>query len=82
MKNVPVDDHGFVNKEDLKEIIDDIVEKKIEITPLLEHKQLESLKKSQKKSFTRKEIFNNLFELIKPNSEFDLLLILKVGYHS
>ena len=78
MKNIPVDDHGFVNIEKLIEIIDDTIGKKTKITPLLKHEQLESLKKSQKKSFTRKEIFNNLFELIKPNSEFDLLLILKV----
>ena len=78
MKNVPVNDHGHVNMENLIEIIDDTVEKKIKITPLLKHEQLESLKKSQKKSLTRKEIFDNLFQLMKPNSEFDLLLVLKV----
>ena len=85
MKNVPVDDHGFVNIEKLIEIIDDVLEEEKKITLLLNTEQLKNLKKklnadkkSQSKPQSRKDIFEFLFLLIKPNSEFDLLLILKV----
>ena len=88
MKNVPVDDHGFVNIEKLIEIIDDVLEEEKKITLRLNTEQLKNLKKklnadkkSQSKPQSRKDIFEFLFLLIKPNSEFDLLLVLKVGYH-
>ena len=85
MKNVPVDDHGHVNMENLIEIIEEVIEEKKKITPFLSTEQLKNLKKkliadkkSQSKPQSRKDIFEFLFLLIKPNSEFDLLLVLKV----
>ena len=88
MKNVPVDDHGFVNIEKLIEIIDDVLEEEKKITLRLNTEQLKNLKKklnadkkSQSKPQSRKDIFEFLFLLIKPNSEFDFLFVLKVGYH-
>ena len=79
IKNIPVVDH--VNKVEMKKIIEDIIEKNKEITPLLKKQQFINLKKklnADRKELTRKDIFEYLFSLIKPNSEFDLLLILKV----
>lgn len=85
MKNVPVDDHGHVNMENLIEIIEEVIEEKKKITLLLSTEQFKNLKKkliadkkSQSKPQSRKDIFEFLFLLIKPNSEFDLLLVLKV----
>ena len=85
MKNVPVDDHGHVNIEKLIEITEEVIEEKKKITPFLSTEQLKNLKKkliadkkSQSKPQSRKDIFEFLFLLIKPNSEFDLLLVLKV----
>ena len=85
MKNVPVDDHGHVNMENLIEIIEEVIEEKKKITLLLSTEQFKNLKKkliadkkSQSKPQSRKNIFEFLFLLIKPNSEFDLLLVLKV----
>ena len=92
MKNVPVDDHGHVNIEKLIEIIEEVIEeekkikrKRKEITPLLSTEQFKNLKKkliadkkSQSKPQSRKDIFEFLFLLIKPNSEFDFLFVLKV----
>ena len=85
MKNVPVDDHGFVNIEKLIEIIDDVLEEEKKITLRLNTEQLKNLKKklnadkkSQSKPQSRKDIFEFLFLLIKPNSEFDFLFVLKV----
>ena len=87
MKSVPVDDQGFVNIEKLIEIIDDTIGKKTKITPLLKTEQLknfnkklkDSNEKSKEKSLTKKEIFNGLFYYMKQESEFDKLLVLKVG---
>ena len=79
MKNIPVVD--YVNKVEMKKIIGDIIEKNKEITPLLKKQQFINLKKklnADRKELTRKDIFEYLFSLIKPNSEFDLLLVLKV----
>ena len=71
--------------ENLIEIIEEVIEEKKKITLLLSTEQFKNLKKkliadkkSQSKPQSRKDIFEFLFLLIKPNSEFDLLLVLKV----
>ena len=76
MKNVPVDVHGHVIEKELAKFIDDteIMMMSKDDAKKLTPNQLESLKKSYKK----KMIFKNFFNFIKPNSEFDLLLVLKV----